>query len=209
MTKKFISALLALMMVFTLAMPSFAVSEENKTLSSAQIKEAVSVAVSAFVGADEDATVIIDNDLIKDVLSGADTAKEVSVFLSGILFIEESEADAISTEIADNSKYTIKVIENGKQTVYCSVDLITYPEIYDARVFLLAIDKFKANCDAVAAENGFESNYEGMSYSHIAGELALHMILSRFAKDTSVVNPLADWISERADMADLNVDEDR
>ena len=61
MTKKIISVLLALMMVFTLAMPTFAVSEENQKLSSAEIKEAVNVAISALINADDDAKVIVDN----------------------------------------------------------------------------------------------------------------------------------------------------
>ena len=48
-----------------------------------------------------------------------------------------------------------------------------------------------------------------MSYSHIAGELALHMILAKLSKDTASWNPISEWIYERAGVADLNVDEDR
>lgn len=48
-----------------------------------------------------------------------------------------------------------------------------------------------------------------MSYNHIAGELALHMILTKLSKDTSSRNPISKWIYDRAGVADLNVDEDR
>ncbi len=212
MTKKIISLLLALMMMFTLAMPSFAASEENQKLSSAEISEAVNAAVSAIIGADDDATVIVDNALISDVKAGADTPKEVADLLSGFLFVEEELAEQVSSDIVEGSKYTVKVIENGKTTVYCSVDFEKFPEIFDARVYLLAIGKIQEKCDEVAAESGIDITadaYAPMSYTHIAGELALHMILAKLSKDTASWNPLAEWIYEHAGVADLNVDEDR
>lgn len=212
MTKKIISVLLALMMACSLALPAFAVSEENRTLSAAEIKEAVNVAVAALVGADEDATVIVDSKLINEVVSKANTPAEVSGLLSGFIFVEKDLADSIAADIAENSKYTVKVIEDGKQTVYCSIDFDKFPEIYDARVYISVIDKIKAKCDEVALGQGIDINsdsYSAMSYSHIAGELALHMILAKLSKDTASWNPISQWIFERSNIADLNVDEDR
>lgn len=212
MTKKITAVLLALMMVFTLAMPTFAVSEEDQRLSSSEIKEAVNVAVGALVGADDDATVIVDKELVADVREGADTPKEISMLLSGLIFIEEDLAEQVSSDIVENSKYTVKVIEDNKTTVYCSIDFEEFPEIYDARVYLLAIGKIQDKCDEVAAENGIDISadaYTPMGYTHIAGELALHMILAALTKDSVSWNPIAEWIYERAGVADLNVDEDR
>lgn len=212
MSKKIVSIILALMMAVSLAMPSFAVSEENQTLSQAEIEEAVNIAVSALVDAPEDATVIVDGELVDDVAADADTPKEVASTVSGILFIEEDLAESISSEIVENSKYTVKVIEGDKTTVYCSIDFDAYPEIFDARVYVLAIEKIQNKCDEVAAENGIDINaddYSAMSYNHIAGELALHMILAKLSKDTASWNPISEWIYDRAGVADLNVDEDR
>lgn len=212
MTKKITAIFLALMMVFTLAMPTFAANDENQKLTSAEISDAVNVAVSALVGADDDATVIVDNALISDIKAGADTPKEVAGLLSGLLFIEEDLAEQVSSDIVENSKYTVKVIENGKTTVYCSIDFEAFPEIFDARVFLLAIGKIQDKCDEVAAENGVDITgdaYSPMGYTHIAGELSLHMILAKLSKDTASWNPLSEWIYEHAGVADLNVDENR
>ena len=212
MTKKIISVLLALMMVFTLAMPTFAVSEENQKLSNAEIKDAVNVAISAIINADDDAKVIVDNALVNEIASGADTPLEIAASLSGLIFVEKDLAEQISTEIVEKSRYTVKVIDGNKTTVYCSIDLEDCAEIFDARVFLSAIGKIQNKCDEVAVNNKVDINadsYSPMSYSHIAGELALHMILAKLSKDTASWNPISEWIYERAGVADLNVDEDR
>lgn len=210
--KKIISLLLALLMAFSLALPTFAVSEENQKLSDKEVQEALEVAVAALVDAPEDATVVVDDALAEDVADNADTPKEISGLLSGIIFIEKEKADEVAADIVENSKYTVKVIADGKQTVYCSIDFEKFPEIYDANVYLEAIEKIQNKCDEVAVENGIDiedGNYSAMSYSHIAGELALHMILAKLSKDTASWNPIAAWIYERAGIADLNVDESR
>ena len=207
--KKVISLLLALLMAFSLTLPSFAVSEENQYLSAAEVEEAVEVAVAALVGASDNAIVIVDDELTDDA---GNTPKEISGLLSGFIFVEKDQAEEVAAGIVANSKYTVKVIADGKQTVYCSIDFEKFPEIYDARVYLAAIEKIQNKCDEVAKENGIDiagGNYSAMSYSHIAGELALHMILAKLSKDTASWNPLAEWIYERAGVADLNVDESR
>ena len=207
--KKVISLLLALLMAFSLTLPSFAVSEENQYLSAAEVEEAVEVAVAALVGASDNAIVIVDDELTDDA---GNTPKEISGLLSGFIFVEKDKAEAVAADIVANSKYTVKVIDGGKQTVYCSIDFEKFPEIYDARVYLAAIEKIQDKCDEVAAENGIDiagGNYSAMSYSHVAGELALHMILAALSKDTASWNPISASIYERAGIADLNVDEDR
>ena len=68
MTKKIFALLLSLMMVFTLAMPTFAASEENQKLSDKEVQEALEVAVAALVDAPENATVVVDDALAEDVV---------------------------------------------------------------------------------------------------------------------------------------------
>lgn len=212
MTKKIVTLLLALVMIFSLAMPSFAASEENQKLTDTEVQEALNVAVSALVDAPENAIVLVSDELSDDVADNADTPKEISNLLSGFLFVEKDLAESVADGITENAKYTVKVIADGKQTVYCSIDFDKFPEIYDARVFLSAIEKIQNKCDEVAEENGIDiagDNYSPMSYSHIAGELALHMILASLSKDTASWNPISEWIYEHAGVADLNVDESR
>lgn len=207
--KKVISLLLALLMAFSLALPSFAVSEENQHLSQGEVDKALEAAVAALVDAPDDATVIISDELADDA---GDTPKEIAGLLSGFIFIEKDKADEVAADIAENSKYTVKVIADGKQTVYCSIDFEKFPEIYDARVYLAAIEKIQNKCDEVALGNGIDiagDGYSAMSYSHVAGELALHMILAAISKDTASWNPISEWIYEHAGVADLNVDESR
>ena len=207
--KKIISLFLALLMAFSLALPSFAASEENQQLSAAEVEEAVEAAVAALVGASENAIVVVDDELTDDA---GNTPKEIAGLFSGLLFVEKDKAEAVAADIVANSKYTVKVIDGGKQTVYCSIDFEKFPEIYDARVYLAAIEKIQNKCDEVAAEKGIDisgGNYSPMNYSHVAGELALHMILTALSKDSVSWNPISAWIYERAGIADLNVDEDR
>lgn len=210
--KKFISLLLALLMAFSLALPTFAVSEENQKLSEAEVQSALDTAIAAIVDAPEDATVVVDEALSDEVADKADTPKEIAGLLSGFIFVEKDKADAVAADIAAKSKYTVKVIADGKQTVYCSIDFEQFPEIYDARVYLAAIEKIQNKCDEVAAAEGIDiagDNYSTMSYSHVAGELALHMILAKLSKDTASWNPISEWIYEHAGVADLNADESR
>lgn len=129
-----------------------------------------------------------------------------------VFSLEEDFAESISSEIVENSKYTVKVIKGDKTTVYCSIDFEAFPEIFDARVYVLAIEKIQNKCAEIAIENSIDINaddYSAMSYNHIAGELAIHMILTKLSKDTASRNPISEWIYDRAGVADLNVDEDR
>ena len=212
MTKKIISLLLALLMTFSLALPSFAVSEENQKLSDEEVQQALNVAVAALVDAPEDATVIVSEELIDEATETADTPAEVSGLLSGFIFIEEGAVDGVATKIAENSKYSVTVIANGKQTVYYIVNLEQHPEIFDARVYRKVIEKIQKKCDEVAMDKGVDitgGNYSPMSYSYIAGELALHIILTKLSKDTASWNPISKWIYNHSYSAEINIDEAR
>ena len=79
--KKIISLFLALLMSFSLALPSFAVSEENQQLSAAEVEEAVEAAVAALVGASENAIVVVDDELTDDA---GNTPKEIAGLFSEI-----------------------------------------------------------------------------------------------------------------------------
>lgn len=209
--KKLVSLLLVLIMTLSFAVPAWAADD---ALSSSELSAAVDAAATAMVAADDDATVTPNAALYAAVAAEADTPEEVANFFSGFVFVEDSEIEAISQRIADSCKYKVVVIEDGKKTVYIAVDLIKNREIFDARVFLNATEKLLKKAEEYAIADGMEQNpdnYDLMSYHHLAGELALHMILADVTNDLGATkgNSILRKLYDMAVVSDLNVDEDR
>ena len=209
--KKLISLALVLIMALSFAVPTLAADE---TLSYDELIAAVDAAAAAMVVADENETVEPNAALYAAVAAEADTPEEVANFFSGFVFIEDSEIESISQRIADSCEYYIVVINGDKKTVYVAVDLIKNREIFDARVFLNATEKIYEKAKALAKEKGFEETPESfdlMSYHHLAGELALHMILADVTNDLGATkgNSILKDLYDKAVVSDLNVDENR
>lgn len=212
MLKKSVSLLLVLLMAFSLVVPAAAVSDDD-SLTAAQALAAAETGVAALV-AQEDAEVEISKDLADKILDDADTPEEISRAIAQFVFVEKSKVPELSDAIIADSKYTVTVSADGKNTVYVAVDTVAHPEIYDARVFLSVVDKLVVKCDEVAKESGLDINadsYDPMSYYHIAGELALHMILADITEimGANTWNTLLKDIYDRAALVNLNVDETR
>ena len=211
--KKLITLALVLIMTIGLLLPVSA-ADTNTVLSDAQIEAAANSAAAALVAADDDATVKANNSLIKAVAENADTPEEIADFFSKFIFVEKSEVEAVSKKIADSCTYRVTTIEGGKKTVYVAVDLRTCKEIFDARVFLNATKKIFDKCEELAIIDGKDVNpdsYKLMSYDHLAGELALHMIIADITNDLGA-NKGNSFLKKFFDMSvvsDLNVDEDR
>jgi hypothetical protein len=211
--KKLITLALVLIMTIGLVLPVSA-ADTNTVLSDAQIEAAANSAAAALVAADDDATVKANNSLIKAVAENADTPEEIADFFSKFIFVEKSEVEAVSKRIADSCTYRVTTIEGGKKTVYVAVDLRTCKEIFDARVFLNATQKIFDKSKEKAITEGLDIKSDSvdlMSYNHLAGELALHMIITDFTNDmgASDENPLLKKWFDMSVVADLNVDEDR
>ncbi|MBQ8503336.1 MAG: hypothetical protein IJ491_03560 [Clostridia bacterium] len=214
MTKKILSLAIALVMLMALAIvPASAVSETEQ-LTEAEASAAVTAAASALVDADEDAEVEVSEDLADKITEDADTPEEISRAIAQLVFVEKSQVEAISDRIIADSRYSVKVLDDGKTTVYIGIDLDTNPEIYDARVFLNVVQKLRAKCDEKALAKGVDidsDNYTPMSYEQMAGELALHMITA----DVTDMLGANDWsanlkeIYDHAIHAGLEIDEDR
>lgn len=209
--KKLISLALVLIMALSFVLPA---SAADNTLTDEQIASAAIVAASALVDADEDATVKASDSLIEAIAENADTPEEIANFFSKFVFVEESEVEAISQKIADSCTYRITTIEGGVKTVYVAVDLRVCKEIFDARVFLNATKKIFDKCEELAIIDGKGTNadiYNLMTYDHLAGELALHMIIADITNDLGA-NKGNSFLKKFFDMsvvADLNVDENR
>ncbi len=212
MLKKAFSVVMVLMMLVCMALPVSAV-DETDTLSDKQALEAATVGVAALV-AEEDDDVTLDEGLAEEIIGDADTAEAISRAIAQFVFIEKSKVGELSDAIVADSKYTVTVTADGKDTVYIAVSIIDHPEIYDARVFLSVVKKLAEKSNEVAIENGIDvdsENYNPMMYTHIAGELSLHMItmdITGFLGGDSWNILLKDFY-EKAIVADLNIDESR
>ncbi len=212
MLKKSLSLILVVLMSLSLVMTASA-ADSTDALTEAEALAAAEAGVAALV-AEESDEVTLDAALLSEITDGADTPEEISREIGKFVFIEESKVEELSDAIIADSVYTVKVIADGKETVYVAVDTVKHPEIYDARVFLSVVDKLLVKCDEVAAAEGVDitsDNYNPMSYNFLAGELALHMMLA----DATDMLGANSWnsalkdIYDRAALVNLNVDEDR
>ena len=212
MLKKSLSLILVILMAFSFVVTASAADEEA-ALTEAEALAIAEVGVAALV-AEEGDEVTLGKGLADVLTDNADTPEEISRVIGRFVFIEGSKVEELSDAIIADSVYTVKVIADGKETVYVAVDTVKYPEIYDARVFLSVVDKLLVKCDEVAAADGVDissDNYNPMSYNHIAGELALHMMLA----DATDMLGANSWnstlkdIYDRAALVNLNVDEAR
>lgn len=212
MFKKSLSLILALIITLFIAVPA-AAADDTAALTEAQAIAAAETGIAALVG-EEDADVELDKDLADKIIEDADTPEQIARSLAQFIFVEKSQVPALSDAIINDSVYTVTVSVDGKDTVYVAIDTVAHPEIYDARVFLAVCDKLVTKCDEFAIEKGIDvnsENYDPMSYYHIAGELALHMILADMTEIMGATswNTLLKDIYDRAAMVNLNVDETR
>ena len=211
MLKKSLSLLLTVVMCLCLAIPTFA-ADEAEALTEQQAVEAVNAGVTAVVDENAD-SITVDSDLADKIISDSDTPEEIAKSISQFVFIEKSEVEGLSDAIVADSKYTVTVTKDGKDTVYIAVSLVDHPEIYDARVFLKTVEKLSKKSEEIAALEGItgSASYDPLSYSHIAGELSLHMItlnLTRILGGDSWNTMLKEYYDSAA-IADLNIDEGR
>lgn len=212
MFKKSLSLILALIITLFIAVPA-AAADDTAALTEAQAIAAAETGIAALVG-EEDADVELDKDLADKIIEDADTPEQIARSLAQFIFVEKSQVPSLSDAIINDSVYTVTVSVDGKDTVYVAIDTVAHPEIYDARVFLAVCDKLVTKCDEFAIEKGIDvnsENYDPMSYYHIAGELALHMILADMTDimGANSWNTLLKDIYDRAALVNLNVDETR
>ena len=206
MFKKSIAILLALMMLFSMALPASAAD------SSAKTQENVEAFFSELLGGE----VEIGEEFYEAILSGLDAApskNEVAgaVAQYAVVAAEDVDSvDALAQAIADDSVYTIKTLENGKQTIYIAVNVAEHPELFEMDVFRAAVYKI---CDKQKEFVASEDDFDLLTYTRFAGELYLHMRIYQIA------DPMADILGsvfsflnkivEMTGIADMNIDESR
>lgn len=199
--KKLIAVILSVLMLLPLAvLPSFA-ADEDMILTGDVLDAAVEAAAAELAGVPEGASFRVQSRVRQNAVAAKDLAKNFAHYI----FLDPTKVEGLSDDIANDADYTVTTLENGKKTVYISVDLREHPEIANLDVFRAAVKKLDAKQnEAAAAEAG---DYDLMSYQHIAGELALHVIvaaaMSAMGKDES------DSTLNSSMVADLNKDESR
>ena len=199
--KKLIAVILSVLMLLPFAvLPSFA-ADEDLILSGDVLEAAVEAAAAELAGIPDGASFRVQSRVRQNAVAAKDLAKSFANYI----FVNPNKVEGLSDDIANDADYTITTMENGKKTVYISVDLREHPEIANLDVFRAAVKKLDAKQNETAA--GEAGDYDLMSYQHIAGELALHVIIaaamSAMGKDES------DSTLHSSMVADLNKDESR
>ena len=206
MFKKSIAILLALMMLFSMALPASAAD------SSAKAQENVEAFFSELLGG----KVEIGEEFYEAILSGLDASpskNEVANAVSQYAVVAAEDVDsvdALAQAIADDSVYTIKTLENGKKTVYIAVNVAEHPELFEMDVFRAAVNKI---CDKQKEFVTSEADFDLLTNTRFAGELYLHMRIYQVAEPMAdVLGTVFDFLNKIVEMtgiADMNIDESR
>lgn len=177
-------------------------SIENTVVAEDKIDEAVIGALEELIGSDDNIEITSTDineengyDLNKD---GDVTFGEISKVVSKYMILPKRDIDKYSDIIADNATYHVEALEDGTPTVYISVDLEKCPQLVNLAIFGETVMKL-AEKQKVYSDESFTL----MDYRHIAGELAIHGIISVLLCESD------SELYDKAKIADLNVDESR
>lgn len=200
--KKAISVILAILMALSvLSIVAFA-SDDELVLSGDTLDAAVIAAAAELTDAPAGAKVSVQSRVRQNAVAAKDLAKNFAKYI----FLNPEKVDGLSETIANDADYQVTVIDGGKKTVYISVDLREHPEVANLDVFRATVKKLAEKQNGYVPA-GDEASFDLMSYQHIAGELALHVIvaaaLSAIGKDES------DSTLNSSMVATLNKDESR
>lgn len=208
MAKKLLAVILSVLMLVSV----FAVSASAANGQSA-FETKVENVLGTLIGNGDKVDVEVPADLLSALKENGTGSRRLASSMSNYAVVaaeDVKDVDAVAQAIADGSAYNIKVLEDGRQTVYISVDLVANPEIFNEDVFRAAVVKLIDKQNEVIPEDEID-NFELLDYNRFAGELYLHMLIYRF---TSPVKD-AEWLPFVADLynmssvADMNIDESR
>ena len=208
MAKKLLAVILSVLMLASAFSVSVSAADE-KSAFEAKVESALGI----LIGNGEKVDVQVDADLLSALKANGTGSRRLAKSMSNYAVVaaeDVKDVDAVAQAIADGSAYKIVALENGKKTVYISVDLVANPEIFNEDVFRAAVVKLVDAQNEVISEEDAE-NLDLLDYNRFAGELYLHMIIYR------VVAPVKDaqWLPLVADLynmssvADMNIDESR
>ena len=141
------------------------------------------------------------------------TAADLSELLKKYVFVKLDDAPEIARMIADGSIMSYHTIEDDKGTLYISVNIEDNPEIFNYAVFRQVVEDLYARQDEALITNQYGKIDYVMSYEHIAGELAMHMLVFAAVNEIMHITRSRDIrlveLYKTCAVADLNIDEAR
>lgn len=140
-------------------------------------------------------------------------AGDLSELLSKYIFVRYDDSPEIARIIAGNSNISYHKINGDDGTLYISINIEENPEIFNYAVFRQVVEVLYARQGEELLTDKYGKIDYVMSYEHIAGELAMHMLL--FAAVSEVMHITKSKDKRLVDLyrscavADLNIDEAR
>lgn len=208
-SKKLSTLLLALVMLFSMAIP--ATAAETKGNTQENIEKFFSELLGGKVEIGEEFYEAIVNEM-----DASPSKNEVANAVSQYAVVAAEDVDrvgSLSEAIANDSVYTIKTLKNGKQTIYIAVNVVEHPELFEMDIFRAAVYKICDKQNAIEEVAADPESFNLLTYKRFAGELYLHMRIYEIADPLSIVlGAVFDFINKIVEMtgvADMNIDENR
>lgn len=140
-------------------------------------------------------------------------AGDLSDILKQYIFVRFDDSSDIARIIATNSSITYHTVNGDDGTLYISINIEENPQIFNYAVFRQVVEDLYARQGEEMLTDKYGRIDYVMSYEHMAGELAMHMLL--FAAVSEVMHVTKSKDKRLVDLyrscavADLNIDEAR
>ena len=213
--KKLISILLVCLLALSVPMTCFAAGGEGEITGFAA---AVNKLAASLEDRLAEKLIVAGGQNLDAVVAGAFEGLDVDVSpakAAAPLKVKATLSGSQSLKTAADSfaKYLFIPVTDEKGTVYIKVNVEENPEIFNFSVFRNLVDQLYAGQNEKMAENADGSTDYLMSYEHIAGELALHMLV--YAATSEIISLSGSGndkildLYNSAKLAELNYDESR
>lgn len=140
-------------------------------------------------------------------------AGDLSEILSKYIFVKFDDSPEIARIIASDSAITYHTINGDDGTLYISINIEENPQIFNYAVFRQVVEDLYARQGEELLTDKYGKIDYAMSYEHIAGELAMHMLLFAAVSEVMHVTKSRDKrlvdLYKSCAVADLNIDEAR
>lgn len=140
-------------------------------------------------------------------------AGDLSELLSKYIFVKFDDSPEIARIIASDSAITYHTINGDDGTLYISINIEENPQIFNYAVFRQVVEDLYARQEEELLTDKYGRIDYVMSYEHIAGELAMHMLLFAAVSEVMHISNSRDRrlvnLYKSCAVADLNIDEAR
>ena len=147
------------------------------------------------------------------ITGGKYSVGELTGLIRKYMFIKIDDPAQAAALIADTTEFSYALVEDGKGTLYLTVNVEENPQIFNYDVFRALVEQLYARQNEEMQKDDYGKIDYVMSYEHIAGELALHTVVFAATnlildvtktQDEKIIN-----LYKSAAQATLNADEAR